>query len=1098
MKPNHKFKIFAGLLSLLMYTTAYAGNAVFDFESDPSTTGLTLYGNHAPDAWRSDGGNPGGYLSLTDASGGQNTVAIFPDFDNGLIVKAFTFSMDVRVGNPVGNSGRPADGFSISFARDGDPVLTSGDGSGFANGLPEAGTTTGIAIGFDSWAGNTLPDGADIEGIIVRVDNKTVLKYAMPTRNGSLTDPTSIQTGPWDGNADNPDGTGSWENLGWAKLEVELNESGQLTVKYKGTTLLDKYQTQFFPSAGRLVLAGRTGGANQNQHVDNIRITTIPAESVLFSGIKSYPYGCILSLSDVGQSILNPASIQVKFNNEIIPTNKLTITKKAEVTTIVYDSGSFIPVGQTNVVDILFSDTRGVKGSNTVTFVTEPYVALNSDFVNASVDKNSRGFLIRPYTTEENNPNSLIWTEQQLAGLHGENLANLSDANADGFIEWNGLINFDISSGAGHFTSDTGYPDEYFPGLPGSQTRDQGTGNATMEILTYLEFPAAGVYQLGVTSDDGFRVTASWNPLDRLGIICGQFDGGRGWSDGDSIFTIVVPKAGFYPFRLIWENGNGGCNLEWYSVKDGKKILINDSTNPDAIKAYMKATNKLSYISWAEPLQRETDVYANKSIKIVIADGDTPVKQNSINLTLNNKIAQFNVTKVGISNIITIPNKELFGPNSSNSISLSFEDSAKTYSYNWSFIVGSYSVLSTDVASKPGSADTSKRGFLVKTYQLQNRDNTMANNNEWAEGIIAGLLTPNMADLTEFKNGIFEETTTINYGHTTGRNFGNFPDDRQHPGIPGQEGSTVNYVSEIVTYIEFSEPGFYVMGVNSDDNFKVTLSDKISRQIVEITTPGLSKKAIAAVASVNGLNAALGGPIPKVPIEGDVVFVGTAVSDITQDLTGKIALIERGGDTFVNKITRAQKAGAIAAIIHNQEANAGLYPIIMGGDGPNITIPSLMIDYADGMWMRDNINGLRISIGQDSAQLLGEYNGNGRGSADTLFSFYVPVAGVYPFRCLYLNGGGDGNIEWFTVINGQKVLLNDDNGIKTYRARTFIPIEKPTISIGRQNQNIVVTFKGKLQAADQLTGPWSDVINAQSPYVVPGNMGPIKFFRAQE
>jgi hypothetical protein len=41
--------------------------------------------------------------------------------------------------------------------------------------------TTGIAICFDTWAGNTLPDGADIEGIIVRVDNVTILRQEMPT-----------------------------------------------------------------------------------------------------------------------------------------------------------------------------------------------------------------------------------------------------------------------------------------------------------------------------------------------------------------------------------------------------------------------------------------------------------------------------------------------------------------------------------------------------------------------------------------------------------------------------------------------------------------------------------------------------------------------------------------------------------------------------------------------------------------------------------------------------------------------------------------------------------------------------------------------------
>src|ERR1041385_4645350 len=43
--------------------------------------------------------------------------------------------------------------------------------------------------------------------------------------------------------------------------------------------------------------------------------------------------------------------------------------------------------------------------------------------------------------------------------------------------------------------------------------------------------------------------------------------------------------------RLVWDNGNGDCNLEWFSVDlvDGEKYLINDSTQPEAFKAYRAA-----------------------------------------------------------------------------------------------------------------------------------------------------------------------------------------------------------------------------------------------------------------------------------------------------------------------------------------------------------------------------------------------------------------------------------------------------------------------------------------------------------------------------
>jgi hypothetical protein len=230
------------------------------------------------------GGNPGGFLALTYSINSQNKWVVFPDIDDGKTVTAFTFDADLRIGNP--QSDRAADGFSISFARAADPLLANpSDVNQFAATLPEAGTTTGIAIGFDTWSGNALPDGADIEGIIIRVDNVTVKKYEMPTRNGAAEDPTSMQTGPRDAAywadpgyaADNAAwamSPAAWAGLKWEHLSVVLDNAAKLTVKWKGTTILDTYQTKFFPSPGRIVLACRTGGANENTHMDNITLVT--------------------------------------------------------------------------------------------------------------------------------------------------------------------------------------------------------------------------------------------------------------------------------------------------------------------------------------------------------------------------------------------------------------------------------------------------------------------------------------------------------------------------------------------------------------------------------------------------------------------------------------------------------------------------------------------------------------------------------------------------------------------------------------------------------------------------------------------------------
>ncbi|MBI4658633.1 MAG: hypothetical protein HY735_07260 [Verrucomicrobia bacterium] len=282
--------IVVGLL--LTASPGWAGTVTYNFDTDPSGV-LQILGNN-PQPWQATGGNPatGGFLALTYPENYQNSHIIFPDLDPGQVVTAFSFSCDLRIGNSSGT--RAADGFSINFARANDPVLQLKDSdpgrgfagdtmSGFTGGenasLPETGSITGIAVSFDTWSGNPLPDGADIEGIIVRVDNKTVLRKSLPTRHGACGDATSLQTGQRDPDLFSGGGdvhmADAWKTLCWQPFSVDLDETAKLTVKWKGVTILDKYQTAYFPTPGRLVFAGRTGGANEQTHVDNLKLTTI-------------------------------------------------------------------------------------------------------------------------------------------------------------------------------------------------------------------------------------------------------------------------------------------------------------------------------------------------------------------------------------------------------------------------------------------------------------------------------------------------------------------------------------------------------------------------------------------------------------------------------------------------------------------------------------------------------------------------------------------------------------------------------------------------------------------------------------------------------
>ena len=273
--------VWGGILCLIGGGELTGGSITFDFETDVLQDERLIVATTQPDfIWQDGesscgagrvcvgGNNSKGFLSLTEARNDIRSAVIFPELDEGQAVEAFRITADIRMGS--GSTDRTGDGFSLNFARAGDPVLLSGGESGFYGGQFENGVSQGIVVGFDSWGGNSLPDGDDVEGIIIRIDDQTILKHPMATRNGRCSDQTSMQTGArltqFAGR--NPSG------LCWQTLELELDLDGFRRVTWKGLDILSNFQTHFIPSAGQVVLAGRTGIVNEFVHVDNLRIQT--------------------------------------------------------------------------------------------------------------------------------------------------------------------------------------------------------------------------------------------------------------------------------------------------------------------------------------------------------------------------------------------------------------------------------------------------------------------------------------------------------------------------------------------------------------------------------------------------------------------------------------------------------------------------------------------------------------------------------------------------------------------------------------------------------------------------------------------------------
>ncbi len=126
---------------------------------------------------------------------------------------------------------------------------------------------------------------------------------------------------------------------------------------------------------------------------------------------------------------------------------------------------------------------------------------------------------------------------------------------------------------------------------------------------------------------------------------------------------------------------------------------------------------------------------------------------------------------------------------------------------------------------------------------------------------------------------------------------------------------------------------------------------------------------------------------------------------------------------------------------------ADAFPGIPGTESTTSNIALEAITYADlqpGTYSMivNSDDGFRVTTGdvrdRTKELVLGLFDG-GRGVGDTVFNFTVSKAGVYPFRLVYMQGGGGYAVDWFTADPADpavRVHLNEDGGIRSYRSLT--------------------------------------------------------------
>lgn len=1162
-------------LGLVGMESARAGTATFDFQTDPNIDYPT-FEQKGTSIWVDPTADPtlknNGYIEVTASANSQRGVILMPDIDNGLPIRGFTFECDLRIG---GGTENPADGFSLNYARSSDPVIADinngGSGSGFAASpggeanLPEEGTQTGLGIGFDTWDSGS----GDVVGISVRVDNIIVASKAYPTRHGSVTDTTSLQTGPRD--ATTPDDPYvQLPLLGWAPLKVDLKVDGKLSIYYKNSPVVENLQTTFVPSAGRLIFSGRTGDAREFHHVDNIKLTTVPATNFIVSALSGNAAGLEVTFSDIPASdtfpgsLLDTSTLDITLNGvKATPTGFL---KNGLDTKVVVTLPTYLPPNTTNTVKVIAKDNRGFSITEERIFIVGPYSVIPASFAvdSAIVDKTKPGFKARIHQLSIDRDPTDANAENQLNNgyINPEtnqpypNEADLTGAvngwfSISTYINWGQPVYNDASvvvpESNGNFRANTEDPAKNYPEtlIPGIKTPDPdpiawpNANNIAAEIKSYIELKK-GLYRFGFNSDDGFKVTTGRNPKDVFAMKLGIFDGGRGSSD--TLFDFVVEADGIYPFRALYYEGGGGANAEFFAVDivTGEKYLIGDPKSTVYAKPYQSATTDLPvYVKSISPVQNATGVDPTSIITVVFEDVSTALDSGSVSITVNGTPATLTTSKSGTTTTVKA-DAGLLPSASVNNIVLVYSDNATpkhTETNTWTFTVSTYATLPASIARPLGSGTVP--GIKVKTEQLYcvHDDNGILtldgvrtpNLIEFAEQTVAGLWSTNYADLTDtnypYANGYFT-VDYVNFNRAAnglGDEQGSFksPDwpDAKLPGIPSivmpldqlpnQDIPYEDFAMEMLTYIEFPTAGYYVMGFNSDDGFKVTATDKapVAVSPLKINEPSDLAGFVGAFACSpeNGGGAAA---MPTTPLTAQVVAANPILLDAdvinTNEVVGKIVFTKRGTSTFADKIRRAYNAGAVGVIVANNRPDAnpadGFLPILMG----SVTtpqIPAVMITKASGDKIMAKLDAkvtVTATLQGDDTVRVGEYNA-GKGASDVNFGFIVPKAGLYPFRALYFQGTGGGNAEWFTyTASGAKVLINSSatGALKAYTVAPAVVVEEPVIAVARGTGKVVITYKGTLQWADKVEGPYTDVQGAGQPYeTTPTGT---KFFKARQ
>jgi len=127
------------------------------------------------------------------------------------------------------------------------------------------------------------------------------------------------------------------------------------------------------------------------------------------------------------------------------------------------------------------------------------------------------------------------------------------------------------------------------------------------------------------------------------------------------------------------------------------------------------------------------------------------------------------------------------------------------------------------------------------------------------------------------------------------------------------------------------------------------------KELHEVTEGGLLKMGDM---KAEFLTAKFGAPLPVKPVDMAAAdpINGCAELDSAK-LTGKVVLLRRGGCTFLEKVSNAQRAGAAGVAIINTQPGILRMDSLKRYESHNITVPTVMISTEKGDEIQEKLQG---------------------------------------------------------------------------------------------------------------------------------------------